>query len=175
VNGITRWQAGLALLLILSAGVFVVGVVVERSQPAEAHHEAQSQTTTTTPSETGGEGNTTESPAQSNGEATTTSEAKSEKVFGFNPDSAPLVAAVLIASVVLALAVGVSDAALLLIVIVGFTLGAAAFDGREALLKLDESRTLVASLAVIVGVLHLAAASIAALALFAPRRLATAA
>jgi len=90
-------------------------------------------------------------------------EGSSEKIFGIDTESTPLVAAAVAVSVLLAICVwfGVGSVPLLLGVL-GLGLVAAVFDVREAVHQSSEGRGTVEAIGIIVAVLHLAVAGLAA-------------
>lgn len=161
----------IALLLVVSAIVFAVGVGIERSQ---GHTEAVSTTGATTgvsatPVEGSAEGEAAEHPAT----ASTTTEAAvaetghsdSETLFGVNTESIPLVIFAVLVSVALAAAVLFSPRPPVLALILAIALAAVAFDVREAIHQSNESRETVMALAITAAALHGAAAVFAGVAL----------
>lgn len=114
--------------------------------------------------EVGGAGET-EEPGHSEA-----SEAQSEELFGVNPESVPLMIAAITVSLALALAVWLRPRSLWLLVVVALVMvAAAALDLREVAHQLDEDRTGLAITAGLVAVLHLAAATVAAMMALATR------
>ncbi|WP_028066001.1 hypothetical protein [Solirubrobacter soli] len=163
-----RWT--LVALLIASTALFVVGVIAERSttdthtepagvrvgetrepagEPGGAHEEGEGSSA--------GEAGHAETPA---GDSDTNT---SEAVLGVNIESTPLI--------VLAALVGLGLAALtatrfgrrpgVLLAVAVTALAWAALDVREVVHQLDESRTGIAGIAIVVAVLHLAVALLA--------------
>lgn len=158
----TRLRRLLALALLVSAGLFVVGVVVERSQHGSESHAATSRESGHgEEGEEGGEGHTGEpapEPAPESGES-------SERLLGIDPESTALVIVALLASVALAVAVLRTTSAAVLWVALVFGLAFAVLDVRELVHQADGSRTGLVLLAGAVAVLHLTVAALAATAL----------
>lgn len=166
----------LVALLVGSAALFVIGVAIERSQPAhsaarEAGKRATAGEAATTEGATHSEGEGTgapptgETPAERAGEggAAAVTEVHSERVFGLNPDATGLVITALVASVLMAAAVWRYPAlAPLLIAVALASLAFAVFDVREALHQSSESRTGLVVVASLVAALHVGAAALAA-------------
>jgi MFS superfamily sulfate permease-like transporter len=170
-------RLALIIAILVSAGLFAVGVAIERDQE-DGHKEATAAEPT--PAETGespeggtdshAEGETAESSeagtdTHSEGgeaEATETRSESSEDILGINPEATGLVIAAVVAAVLLALAVWVSPLPVVLLAVIGFGLVFAAFDVREVFHQIDESRE---GLAVLAGVLALVHLTVAALAL----------
>ena len=157
MNTLRRLVALFAVLMVLSAGAFVVGTTVERNQ---GHSEpAASETHTDVGSEAHHEGGSEE------GEGAKPRSEKSETIAGIDVESTPLI--VLGALLLLALA----GAALrwprreVCLVAIAFLLGFAALDVRELAHQLYEDAGGVAALAGLTLALHLAAAAVAALAI----------
>ena len=156
-----------AALFALSAGVFAIGVSVERSQ--STHHDEPVARAGVTPAATAAEGSAereaAEKKAPSTGQpavaATETGSESSEKLFGVNTESAGLVVVVVAISLALAAAAVVVRSPMILAAIIIVALGAAAFDVREVLHQIDESRNGVAALAVLTAALHILVAVVA--------------
>ena len=145
-----RWT--LVALLVVSTGLFAVGVIAERSD-ADEHTEA----TAAEVSEQGeGEAAHEESPA---GEA---HDEEAEALLGIDVESTPLVAlAVIIGLAIAALtATRLGQVPAFLLAVAVIALAWAVLDVREFLHQLDESRTGIALVAIVVAVLHLAAAAV---------------
>jgi hypothetical protein len=137
-----------AVLLIVTAGLFVVGVAIEKS---DGHAETKS----------GSAGH--DEGAEAGGEPTTThTEGGKETVIGVDIE-APVVVALAVA-VSLAVAAALWLTALMWIAIAAgvVALGFAVFDVAEVLHQLDESRTGLAVLAAVVASGHAAATAISA-------------
>ena len=155
-----RLRAALVLLLLVSAALFAIGATVERHQHTEAAPSASGTSAPTegSTSETGGEGQPSEThPAP--GETATTS---SEDLFGINPEAPWIVALGVAASVLLALSIWFRDWPSILIVVIVFGLLLAALDFREMVHQVNESRTSLIVVSLVLAMLHLAAAGIAA-------------
>jgi hypothetical protein len=171
-----------ALLWVISAAAFVIGVSAERS--AEKNNEThQSEVPTVTTGESTGEHNengeegggesaghreaTVETPVAQEGasEGTETHNDNSEKIFGINPESKGLAAAAVAVSLLLAAAVWAWGTPAILVVTVVLGLLFAALDVREAFHQADASRSGLVALALLIAVLHLGVAIAAGLAL----------
>jgi cobalamin biosynthesis Mg chelatase CobN len=115
--------------------------------------------------ESSGEGASSES-SSSGGESAQQLKAEgpsSERVFGVNTESTPLVIAAVAASVLLALLVWLApDSMALLLAVVTVGLVAAVFDVREVVHQSNEGQSGVEAIAIVVFVLHLAVAACAA-------------
>ena len=94
---------------------------------------------------------------RSAGEAANTS----EELFGVNPESVWMVILGVVASVLLALAVRFSDRPIVLVAVIVFGLLLAALDLREMVHQINESRTSLVVLSLILALLHLGVAGIA--------------
>jgi cobalamin biosynthesis Mg chelatase CobN len=174
---LNRW---LAVLIVVSAGLFAVGAAIERNKSGESGHK-EAQTAQPSPSESGG-GTHTESGGESSstgsgGEAHPESRGKtssekastgethsesSEKIFGINPESTGLVIAAVVAAVLLAVAVWFSPLSLVLLAVITFGVVFAVFDVREVVHQANESRAGLVVIASILGLIHLGVAAIAA-------------
>ena len=99
-----------------------------------------------------------ESPAHRAGESAAhrASEANGERVFGIDIESTGLVVAAVAVSLLLAIALWLSDGFVVPLALAGFALVAAIFDVREVFHQIDESRTNLTVIAAIVAALHLA-------------------
>jgi hypothetical protein len=84
-----------------------------------------------------------------------------ERVFGIDIESTALVASALAVSIAFAIALWLRVGVLIPLGIAAFALTAAAFDVREVLHQIDESRTNLAAIAALVALFHMAAASVA--------------
>jgi hypothetical protein len=158
-----RWT--LLALLVAPTVLFAVGVTVERSdsdthaEAASAHSEAAGGEPEGAHDETAETGEVV--PAESHSE-TAASEAHSEgeRVLGVDLESTPLVVLAVVAGLGLAALtatrLGRTHGFLLAVAVIALVW--AAFDVREVVHQLDESRTGVALLATIVALLHFAAA-----------------
>jgi hypothetical protein len=152
-----------AALLVISAVLFVIGVALERAGPAaDIHTEVPPVATqvTGTTVENGNEGG--EAHPQATNSAPVT-ETQGETTLGFNLENPWLVAAFALVSLVLAAAVlRFGWPALLLAVLFGA--GTAVLDLQEVLTQLGRSNSLIAGVAVLVAVTHVAVAVLAILA-----------
>jgi hypothetical protein len=170
----------LALLLVVSAALFAICVTVERSQP---HREVAAHVEGATAPESaehraaeggaaeGSDGSVTvgakptaESPAAPAGEGATAETAleAGEKIFGINPEATALVIAALIGSLLLAMAaVRFQRSRVILGIVAVAALAFAAFDVREVLFRVDNSRSGIAVIAAIIAAIHVGAAGVA--------------
>jgi hypothetical protein len=153
----------LTVLVLASAALFAIGVAIERDSKSGHHSETHAS------SEAGGlllaaDEHTGETPAHRAAEgraphnesaAHRASEVKGERVFGIDIESTGLVAAALAVSLLLAIALWVSESVLVPLALAGFALVAAVFDVREVFHQIDESRTNLTVIASIVAALHL--------------------
>jgi hypothetical protein len=159
-----RW---LAVLIVLSAGLFAVGAAIERNKSGEnGHNEAKAAEPS--PAESGGETNSEsggETHAKSGGE---THSESSEDIFGINPESTGLVIAAVVAAVLLAAAVWLSALPLLLLSVMAFGLVFAVFDVREVVHQVNESREGLVAIAAVLAVIHLSVSALAVLVWHAP-------
>jgi hypothetical protein len=166
-----RWT--LVALLVASTAVFAVGVITERSSTdthnePSASHAAESGGGSGEPE--GAHNESGESSATGAGEtarAETSAEsgaagAESERLLGIDVESTPLVILAVLAGLALAAfaasQIGLRPGFLLAVVVIGVAW--AALDIREVVHQLDESRTGVAVIAIVVAALHLAVAAI---------------
>ena len=153
--GALNWQRLTAALLVISAVLFVVGIVLERAGPAgDSHTEVPPAATqvTVTAIENGNEGD--EVHPQATGSAPI-SEAQGETTLGFNLENPWLVGGFALVSVALAAAVlRLGRPALILAVLFGA--GAAVLDFQEVLTQLGRGNALVAGVAALVAVTHVA-------------------
>ena len=163
----------IALLLVTSAALFALGTAIEHSQRARHHDEHATVAETTTKTKTSEETSTEKtSTGQASGSseappsetktnaAAATAETHSEKIAGIDPESWPLVSLAIILSLVVAAGVYLRRGRWL-VVAVGFAILFAAADTRELVHQLQESRTVVATIAGILIALHLLAAAFA--------------
>ena len=171
-SSLRAWLAG---LLVISAALFAVGIYLERgvgtssepaaTQPEPSAHvegaggEAGEAAPTTAPAESG------ETPAE---------HAAESWPFGIDLESPFLVGGAIVVSLVLAFAVLRSASPIVPVAIVGFSILFAVLDLLELSHQLGASRTGLAALAVLLAVLHVAAALIAARLVMNARRTATA-
>lgn len=162
----SRFRVSMAVLLLLGSAVFAIGVAVERSD-GDHHQESTSQ-------ELGApEGSEGREAAERRGRveaAESSGDESSEEVFGINTESTGVVVAAVIISLLLALAALLVRSPLVLGLIVVVVLGAIAFDVREVMRQVDESRTDVATLAALTAVLHMLTAIVAVVALTIEQR-----
>ena len=155
-----RWT--LVALLAASSALFAVGVTAERSEadthaPEAAQTEAEGEA-----AETHEEAGEAESEAGQAEPASGETSSEDERVLGIDVESTPLVVLAVPAGLALAALTATRSGRLpgFLLAVALITLAWAALDVREVLHQLDESRTGVAIVAIIVAVLHLAAAAV---------------
>ena len=141
-----RWT--LVALLVVSTGLFAVGLIAERSDTDE-HTEAAAAEVS---EQREGEAAHEESPAGEDDEA----------LLGIDVESTPLVALAVIVGLALAALTATRLGQLpgFLLAVAVIAVAWAALDVREVLHQLDESRTGIAVVAIVVAVLHLAAAAV---------------
>ena len=132
----------LIALLVVSTALFAAGVIAERSSHADQHPEPAVH-------ESG------ESPAEAEGEG--------ERLLGIDTESTPLLVLAVIGGLALAALAATrwGRLASMLLAIAVIAVAWAALDAREAVHQLDEARTGIAAIAIVVAVLHLSAAAIA--------------
>ena len=152
-----------AALLIISAVLFVIGIALERASPAgDVHTDAPPVATqgTATHVENGNESGETQ--PQATGSAPS-SEAQTETTLGFNLENPWLVGAFALVSLALAAAVLRMGWPVLMLAFL-FGAGTAVLDTQEVLTQLGRGNTLVAVVAVLVAVAHVAVAVMAVVA-----------
>ena len=164
-------------LIVASTVAFGLGILLERSSAGESQTETAVQASIGTTSETA-EGSGGETAAQRSAEsgegssatppasiqsAATHAEAGEQRILGINPESNGSVLAAMAVSFALALGAWQSRARALMLGIVAFGLLFAAFDTRDAIFQVQQSRFGLAGLAAIVALLHLSALGLAAM------------
>ena len=143
----------LVALIVIGTGLFFIGSLVERS--ATPHPE----TTEVSHSEEG-EGHPEANEPGKVESASGTSGAS--ELFGVDTESPWVIAVAVIASLALAAAVWLRPSLRWLLVLTAIVmLLFVVFDVREVVHQLDESRTGIAILAIVVGLIHLAASGVA--------------
>ncbi len=148
----TPLHVWLAVGLIASAGLFAVGVVVERGHDNDQHTESIAHSED---GESGGD------EAEHDSEQPGASESGAdEQVLGINPEAGPLVALVVVASILLAGAVGFRPERQAVVLAVLFCLAAAAFDVAEIAHQMSNSEAGLTVLAGLVACTHIAAATV---------------
>jgi hypothetical protein len=156
---LTPLRGALALLLVGSAILFIVGSTIERNH---RHHE----TTAAKPAVTPGEKGTETSGEGSKPSATHAEAGHSEagvKILGVNTESLALSIVAVVLSLLLAAAVLARVwARMVLLAVAAFALVFAAGDGRELVHQLDDSNAGLASVAGVLMCLHLIVALLAA-------------
>src|SRR3954465_6385206 len=169
----------LAVLIAAAAAALVVGVALERDarthealrtsgETAPVRHAAESGSG----SEAGETGESTESGTVSGAppRGERVREEASERLLGVDPESTGVLAIAVVVSLVLAALVWRGAAPWLLALVALVMAVFAALDIREVVHQIDESRTGLTLLAVLVAALHLAAAALAARAAMSARR-----
>ncbi len=140
-----RWLVG--TLLIAAAALFAVGVASE----GDLHH----ATVAGERSETGE--HTADAAHDEAGEVVETG----ERILGTNLESTPLVVAAVVISVLLAAATWRRDRRIVLLVTAVFATGFAVLDVAEFAHQIRRPAVMIAVIAVVIGVLHAAAAFLA--------------
>src|ERR687885_2590965 len=173
-------RRALVVLIVAATAALVVGVALERDarthealwtsgEVAPVRHAAQSGVFG---SESGETGESTESGTVSGAppRGERVREESSERLLGVDPESTGVLAIAIALSLALAAAVWRGAAARLLAVVALVMAAFAALDVREVVHQIDESRTGLTLLALLVAALHLAAAALAARAAVSARR-----
>lgn len=145
------WRVAIAILLVGSAVLFVVGTRLERSAESREH---RATTEVANPE-------SDESAEQREAESADR-ESGGERLFGINPDSAPAVAAGAAVSLLLALAIWLWRTRLLLGAVALLGLAFAGLDLREVAHQVDKSRTSLIVIAALLAVMHLGVSVLAA-------------
>jgi hypothetical protein len=166
----SRWPAAtigrlLAVLIIVGAALFVIGVVAERQS---GHHDEPAATATAESAGESGDEAAEHSGAGSEaspGTAAEQGESSEERVLGVDLESPGLVAAVVLASVGLAVWVWRRQNTVALVVVAVFAGVFAVFDIAEVAHQVNESRPGIAVLAGVLAVIHIVVAAISVLAL----------
>ena len=141
-----------AALLVASAIVFAVGVSIERSSEdhdegaEQAEQSAEREGESIVEGEEGGE--------SAEGSSEESEAGESEDLFGVNTESWTVVVAVVAMSLLLAGLLAMNKGLVIPGIVLLFAAGAAAFDVREVLHQIKESRTDVGVLAGITAALH---------------------
>jgi hypothetical protein len=167
-----RLRVVVTVLLVVSAGLFAIGVAIERDSSHGAHGEthaavgrggllvAADEHTGESPAQREAERQHREAPAHAKpaGESAAhqASERRGERVFGIDIESTGLVIAAVAVSLSLAVALWLTGSVVVPLALAGFALAAAIFDVREVFHQIDESRTNLTLIAAIVAALHLA-------------------
>ena len=161
----TNWF--LAVLLVVGAALFAVGVGVEHNG-GDQHSESPATATTvhTEASDTGAEGGSeagnesTPHIEGSSSEASAHSES-SEQILGINTESSGVVAVAVMLSIALAVIVIVRQRRPPFLAVAAFAGAFAAFDAVEAVHQIDNSRPGIAAIAILLALVHAAAALLA--------------
>jgi uncharacterized membrane protein YdbT with pleckstrin-like domain len=164
----------LVLAILASAALFGVGSAIERSQKGERRHNearaaraASAESGRQAHSERGGEtssepGRGTQPEGGAAGETGSESHSESsEDILGINPESTGLVVAAIIAAALLALAVWFTRLRVVLLAVIAFGLVFAAFDVREVVHQVNESRAGLVIIAGVLGAVHLGVSQLA--------------
>lgn len=170
---VARLRLLVSALLIVSAVLFAIGGMVERSQRqqetggalaiAKTQERASPAPATAATGESGGEAS-----PHTSGEAGRESSAvgsetlhrdSSEQLLGVNPESTGLTVAGIVAAIALALGCWLVRRRAVWLAVAAFGLVFAAADGRELAHQIAESRPSVAAVAAVLIVLHLAVAA----------------
>jgi hypothetical protein len=152
-------RLALVLAILVSAGLFAIGSAIERNQQDE--HPGEARASESVPAPESGEkahSETGESSESVGGESSETGgethSESSEEIFGIDPESTGLVIAAIVAAVLLALAVWVAPLPPVLLAVIAFGVVFAAFDVREVVHQVDESREGLVIVAAILALLH---------------------
>lgn len=151
-------RRGVSALLVLGALLFTVGTTTERSQHAEPLAAPSATTVATSGEVAEGAGHVEASGAEAPGKAETGS--GEGKVFGINIESNGALAIAIVASLLVAAAVLVRKQRVVLLLAGLFAVVFMAFDVGEVARLAHSTRSLILAIAVIVGVVHLAAAGL---------------
>jgi hypothetical protein len=151
----------IAVLLVVAAALFGVGVAMEHS--GGDTHAAVATTGSAGHTETGQEGSESGTAPAGHSETAT-----SERVLGIALESPATVTAAVVVSLLLAGLVWRYPRRPVLIVVALFAAGAAVFDVAEVARQVSADRAGVAALAVVVAVLHVAVVVVAATVLLRP-------
>ena len=153
---VTHWRPrAIAALLVISAGLFVIGVTSESDGDT---HSDEPNAESTEHSEAN---ETSEARAQEADAGTETTESDEERVLGLDLESpAPIAGALLLSAALAALVLWRPDRRVLVVIAVAS--GAfAVLDIAEVIHQLDEDRTGLAALAATITAMHAAAAALA--------------
>jgi hypothetical protein len=161
-------RVGLVFVMLLTTLLFGVGTSLERSQHEEHPNAATSH------EEPSGDDDHAEAPASREASEVTNADkheeggsgpavGENEEIFGLNPESTRLIAIGIAISLLLAIAVWLTQRWEVLAAVLVVMLGFAALDAREALHQLNEDNADIASIAIVVTLLHVTAATLAAI------------
>jgi hypothetical protein len=163
-------RSTLIALLLASTALFAVGVIAERSnadehsEPASSHvGESGEPASEPAGAHEEGNGSSADEAGHAEGTADETHTETNEAVLGVNIESTPLIVLAVIFGLGLAAVAATRPVHLpaVLLAVAVIALAWAALDVREGVHQLDESRTGIAAVAIVVAVLHLAAALVA--------------
>ena len=161
----------LALLLVLSAALFTIGIYLERSSQSTpglaSGTPTQQPEASASGEETGGEtgeAGHSERPVATNGETDAESageQSPEARPFGIDLESPLPVGGAIVASLVLAVAVLALATPLVSLATIGFAIVSGLFDLLEVSYKLATSQTLLALIALVLVAIHVACVAIA--------------
>ncbi len=163
LRDLSRSRSLLSILLILGAALFAIGVGLER-RTVDSHTTTEAAATATPHTETGGETGVETSAATvaaSASQSESAGESSGERVFGLKLESTALLIIAVAISFALAALTWRSNLRLVVLAAAAFSAVFAIFDIAEAIHQGRSSRAGVATLAVIIAVVHLAAAALA--------------
>jgi hypothetical protein len=148
-----RQRQAIAVLLVIAAGLLVIGVTTERDEDTHSDESAAEAA----------EHNEQDEAAETEAAERAESEAEGDEaqVIGIDIESPLLITAAVVTSLLLAGLVWRRPDRRLLLVIAVVAAGFVVFDGAEVAHQLDEGRTGLAALAGVVAALHAAAAALA--------------
>ena len=163
---IERLRAVVAILLLVGAALFIVGVAVERAAIAnETSTSALPSTAESSPhvEGSGAEGTGIEGSGTEAGQPATPAPEthNNEAILGINVESWPLAIVAAIVSIGLAFAAWRGRHRAILLAVVVFALTFSVLDLREVIHQSSEGRTGIVVLASLIALVHLAAAALA--------------
>jgi lysylphosphatidylglycerol synthetase-like protein (DUF2156 family) len=153
-------RALLALLLIVSAGVFTLGVAIERSTVVQT---TAAESSPAAPASKAAQSSVEQGSGHAAKHGAISPETNSENLFGFNTESTGLVVAVIVVSLALAAAVRYWRTTNVLALALLFASGAGIFDIREVVHQAQESRGILVAFASVTALSHGAAVLVAVL------------
>jgi Flp pilus assembly protein TadB len=161
-----RWpQQVIAILLIVAAGLFVLGVTAEDDHDTHSDEPTAEAADAGEHNEATGSAETIEAEAAERSataaEAAQEADEDEERVLGIDVESPVLVTAAVVVSVLLAGLVWLRPNRRLLIVIAVVAAGFAVLGAAEVAHQLDEDRPALALLGGVIGALHASAAALA--------------
>lgn len=156
-----RLRRAAAALLVVCAGLFIVGVTAESDTHAEATEAAGNEDETTEAAS--GKAGHDETAAVAGSEAGHDESAEEERILGVDVESPGAIALAVAVSLALAVGLWIRNQRWLTIAAVAAAVVFAAFDVAEIAHQLDEPQTGLAVLAAVIAAGHLAAAATAGL------------